>query len=154
MSVLNITFVLIDLILISAVITIWRLLRQKFLVGKEDDRRIRELSELKDSIDLLLIESVEISSRLSGEVEDKRNILRILMDKIEQEKICLESSFNEYRKLAFQLKKNEPKPTDPKPGDRYSDAIRLAKMGLSPIEIAGKVNIPVGEIELVLSLRK
>ena len=154
MNLLNTITIVIDLILISAVIVIWRRLHRKSLVGKEDDRRIRELTQLRDSIDKLLMETVKISSRLSGDVEKKRQIILELMVEMEKEKIFLENSLEEYRNLTFQLKKKEPKRSNPRLGDRYSDAIRLAKMGLSPNEIANKVNIPVGEIELVLSLRK
>ena len=132
----------------------WFRIKRKQIIGNEDDRRIRELTELRNSIDKLLTEALEISSRLSGDVEKKRKLLLTFMEKLDREKDILNEFLNEYKALSSEKNIEQLKPSTPDSINRYSEAVRLAKTGLSVEEIASRVNIPIGEIELVLSLRK
>jgi DNA-binding NarL/FixJ family response regulator len=58
--------------------------------------------------------------------------------------------------LGDQVPPNEPAPPKPNPYDadpRHLEVYTLADQGQSPSQIAGQLNRPNGEIELILALR-
>lgn len=145
---------LIDFLLLCVAAYFIVRLRKESRLRNEDDRRIEELSELRNSIDRLLIEALEISGKISQDIERKCALVSELSEKFDREKKAMSQ-------LTDGLKSDKPRLKEV-PGDtgklgsedRYSEALQLAAKGLSPSKISEKVNIPVGEIELVLSLRK
>lgn len=132
---------------------IWRFQKED-LLREEDERRIEELASLRDSIDQLLGQALVVSDKLSEEIERKGKLVSELVDKLEREKTARARSTETLEPDAappnLQLRDNEKMWLE----DKYSEAFRLAEEGRSLLEISRKVDIPLGEIELAINLRR
>lgn len=146
--------VIIDSVLFAGIFYILIKFYKNESLRKEDYQRIQELKELRISLNKLLKEAVEISSNLSDDIENKQTIVNEFFARIDREKQCILKSAEKLNNLSSGIKSSHAIPLSENSDDRYSEPLRLAKMGVSPEEISRKVNIPLGEIELLLSLRK
>ena len=124
------------------------------LLRKEDSRRVKELSELRVALDNLVKDALEVSGKISKDIERKRILALEFSQKLAQEKGSISKTTEDLRSEFTRLKLELQDRLCSSSEDKYSEALRLADKGLSSLEISQKVNIPVGEIELVLSLRK
>ncbi len=116
--------------------------------------RVKDLNKLHDSLEHLVTEALQVSDKINKGVEVKKNEMADMLDRIEEEKKALSISMEELNMVAAELKKRPEARKILGDGDRYADALRLAKKGFSPEEISKKTKMPLGEIELALSLRK
>jgi hypothetical protein len=123
-------------------------------LSQEWTDRLKDLNELKDSLELLVTEALKVSDKINKGVEVKKNETADLLDRIEEEKKALSLSMEELNMVAAELKKRPEARKILGDGDRYADALMLAKKGFSAEEISQKTKMPLGEIELALSLRK
>ena len=123
-------------------------------LSEEWTDRLKDLNELHNSLELLVTEGLKASDKINKGVEVKKNETADLLDRIEEEKKALSISMEELNMVAAELKKKPEARKILGDGDRYADALMLAKKGFSPEEISKKTKMPLGEIELALSLRK
>jgi predicted nucleotidyltransferase len=121
---------------------------------KEWTDRLEELNQLSDSLDNLVTEALKVSDKINKGVEVKKNETADLMDRMDEEKRALAFSMDELNSVAAELKRKPEARKILGDGDRYADALKLAKKGYSAEEISKKIKMPLGEIELALSLRK
>ena len=145
----------IDLILLAGLTALWCRVKSQNSDRAADDRRISEMTQLRKSLEKLLLESARVSIELGDAAELSKREIKTLYSKLKQKEKLLtgsldqnETSVNESDAL---VQKNKPGENNI---DRYSEVLYLRKMGLSPNEISRKIGIPIGEIELVLSLRQ
>jgi hypothetical protein len=123
-------------------------------LSQEWTDRLKDLNELQGSLELLVTEALKVSDKINKGVEVKKNETADLLDRIEEEKKALSLSMEELNMVAAELKKRPEARKILGDGDRYADALMLAKKGFSAEEISQKTKMPLGEIELALSLRK
>jgi hypothetical protein len=123
-------------------------------LSEEWTDRLKDLNELHNSLELLVTEALKASDKINKGVEVKKNETADLLDRIEEEKRALSLSMEELNMVAAELKKRPEARKILGDGDRYADALMLAKKGFSAEEISQKTKMPLGEIELALSLRK
>ena len=123
-------------------------------LSQEWTDRLKDLNELHDSLELLVTEALKVSDKINRGVEVKKNETADLLDRIEEEKKALSLSMEELNMVAAELKKRPEARKILGDGDRYADALMLAKKGFSAEEISQRTKMPLGEIELALSLRK
>lgn len=151
------TQILIDLLLLVTVVICFSRLKKVVFLKQEADKRVEELLEVQGSINALLRESLEVSSNISREIEKERTLAEEVIDAFDAEKKTLSLLAQELKSELTALREEMGK-YDILSGkiikDKYSEAIKLAETGLSAEEIAKKTGIPLGEIELALSLRK
>ena len=99
---------------------------------KAADLLTLELAEVKDIADLIfkrLNRKIEVLEAIEASVDEKLKALEKLIQKAESCKTSLS-------KL-----------------DRHSEILSLGRRGMKSREIADNLDIPVGEVELILSLR-
>jgi hypothetical protein len=100
--------------------------------GKSQDLLTLELAEVKDIADLIfkrLNRKIEVLEAIEASVDEKLTVLEKLIRKAES---CTTS----LSKL-----------------DRHSEILSLGRKGVKSRDIADRLDIPVGEVELILSLR-
>ena len=99
--------------------------------GKEKNLLALELAEVEEIADIIF-------KRLNRKIEVLESIEASVDEKI--------------AKLEFLIKKVESLETPASPIDRHNEILSLGQRGLKSREIAGSLDIPIGEVELVLSL--
>ncbi|GEM_PF-3021138 len=127
--------------------------KQNRLSEEWADRK-KDLIQIRDSLEHLVTEALQVSDKINRGVEVKKNETADLLDRLEEEKKALSISMEDLNTVASELKKKPEARKILGDGDRYADALRLAKKGFSPEEISKKTKMPLGEIELALNLRK
>jgi hypothetical protein len=119
------------------------------------------LKELFDNFENL-IERCEVEGgKLLDKLEDERNRVESLLDKMQmKENLIIKQDFKEAAKseqLHEYNKKVEPENTpllQEHLKRKYSEIYKLADEGMTSQQIEKDLSIPLGEIELILSLRK
>lgn len=137
----------VDIFLAGAALYCFLALKKEMARRAESGKRLAELKELDASLRQLLTDAAETSNKISREIERKRSLAGEIFATLETEKAAL-------TRLVQELNAEKEKIAAPVLNDKYSEAFKLAQTGLSPEEIARRTNIPLGEIELALSLRK
>ncbi len=145
----------IDFLLLTALIVCFFHLKKNAKLLQ--DARIKELLDLRSSLGGLLQESLDVSNKISAEIESQRSLAEDVFNEFDKEK-------NVLTKLALELKseakdlRDEINRYDAATGkiikDKYFETIKLAETGLNAEEISKRTNIPLGEVELALSLRR
>ena len=100
--------------------------------GKAEDLLTLELAEVKDIADLIfkrLNRKIEVLEAMEASVDEKVRMLENLVQKAE-------ASSRSLAKL-----------------DHHSEILSLGRKGMKSREIADNLDIPVGEVELILNLR-
>jgi DNA-directed RNA polymerase specialized sigma24 family protein len=128
------------------------------LVRKQEvDSRVEDLLGVQGSLNALLQESLQVSNHITQKIENVRSLSEEALNAFEKEKKALTRLAQELKLEAKSLREEMGKYdilTGKIMKDKYSEAIRLSETGLNAEEIAKKTNIPLGEIELALSLRR
>ena len=149
--------ILIDFLLLIAIAVCFSRLKRVVFLKQEADRRVAELLDVQGSLNTLLQESLAVSSNITKEIETERALAEEVLNAFDKEKKGLSRLAQELKSEASALREEMGK-YDILSGkimkDKYSEAIRLAETGLNAEEISKKTSIPLGEIELALSLRK
>ena len=144
-------------------------------LAKERVARIREEAEIRDSMDKLLIRLEEYSREVNGQLDTKFVRLEQVIQDADDRIGRLRSVIDEHDKRLGRLVETQrrlrrgggpvSRPTDSlkqaeapvddgKPADpRYKNVYDLADAGSSPSDIAERLGMPSGEIELILNLR-
>ncbi len=115
----------------------------KRLTNKKDDK---DKKAARNLLSLEVTEISQISEKLFAKLEARMKALVSLETRLDKKIALLEEL----------LLKAEKVPLSPRnlPEDRYLEITNLSDKGLKVDEIAGILDIPKGEIELILSLRK
>jgi hypothetical protein len=149
--------ILIDVLLIIAIIICISRLKKIAALKQSADTRIEDLLELQGALNDLLQESREVSNDIRKEIENMRSLANDTIETLESEKKAL-FQLSQELKTEAKVFREEIRKNDNLNGkiikDKYSEAIKLAETGLNAEEISKKTSIPLGEIELALSLRR
>ncbi len=137
---------------------------------------LRDQTEIRDSMDKLLVRLEEYSREVNGQLDTKFVRLEQVIQDADDRIARLQSVIGEHDKRLGRLvatrrklrPRSEPKKQisvdsseaavapsgDANSADpRYKNVYDLADAGSSPIDIAERLGIPAGEIELILNLR-
>lgn len=115
----------------------------KRLINKKGDKDKEAARKL---LSLEVAEISEIAEKLFGKLEARMKALAALEEKLDKKITLLEDLLQMAEKVRFS--------SQHLPDDHYLEITELADKGLKVDEIAGILDIPKGEIELILSLRK
>jgi hypothetical protein len=167
------------LVLCAIVIMIVLLRRHQFRtttgrdVAREQLARVRDQHKLRQSMDELLVQLEEVSRRVSAQVETKfaklETVIRDADDRIAQLETLLQRLYGKQAEPpapaapaartskkrgadveAFSAEQAADEPADP----RFRRVYELVDAGASPIRAAEELGMPLGEVELILNLRR
>lgn len=146
----SLTYILIslDLCLIGLIVHFVLQLRSGEKRQGEKEKRLQQLNE---NITKLIIQAEIVTQTLTHNAEVKEKSLAGLLEQIEAKE-------NHWLKLmkAWSSSDNFPTTTsdthESDKAEKYKLAQDLAGKGLSPLQIARQVDLPLGEIELLINL--
>jgi DNA-directed RNA polymerase specialized sigma24 family protein len=145
------TFTVINFFLLVTLVFLITRLKGVEKLRHEDRNRIVNMSELRESMNQLLQETWEASETLGKEIDRYREVMARMESVLDNEKSTIKA-------LTHEFQRNVSREADPAvaetPQDKYSEALQLSKTGLSAEEISKRINIPLGEVELALQMRK
>ena len=124
--------------------------------GRRDLGRARrpaadEEKPVRRSMEQLLVELQGISRQINAQLDTKMRALTQLTDEARREIERLERLLEEAR--AGPSRASAPGPTAAALDPRHRRVYELADAGLTAVQIARQTGQPVGEVELILSLR-
>jgi hypothetical protein len=105
------------------------------------EKNVRNLSTISKYFPDFIQKGEKVSKNISEELTLKQNILKKLISEAEKAS----------EKLGYVEEKIKENKLDK---DTINKVLILVNQGFTPAEIAPKLNIPLGEIELVIKLRK
>ena len=122
---------------------------------REIDSANRQVQEVRDDLATLLTELQRLSTNINAQLDDKYARLHDAVRDADQRIFALRAL-----KQAAEAPRTDDvapaaEPTAPSPPEEsfISRVHSLADEGLTPHEIAGRVEHPVGEVQLILNLR-
>lgn len=134
-------------------------LERKKRIKEEEKAELRkeELKELIGSLDQLIMESERSSMNLSDKVLASQKEIRELLAKAERKQEELKNLGEKAESVLEKIiKQLETIPDNNKhifsSRHKYLKASQLAKTGLNAEEISRKLDLPIGEVELILEL--
>ena len=89
------------------------------------------------------------SDSVSQMISESKKILDEMFEKLELKKMEIERSTNKAEGVLLKLEGS-----DDGVNDKYRQVSKMADEGLNVTEISEKVNLPKGEVQLILDLRK
>ncbi len=157
-----------------------RIARGQRKMGMPVRQRIKEQvghNQIYSQIGELMAELADLSRQINGQIDTRLAKLEILLDQADQTIALLENAASQtnhpadstaaedaqqlIQNLRQQIqnptpakKKDNPKPNPITEKPENRKIIELAQSGQTPLQIAQKLNRPIGEIELILSLGK
>jgi hypothetical protein len=134
-------------------------------VTREHMARLRDQHNLRGSMDDLLVQLEEVARRVNAQVDTRFAKLEAVIHDADQRIARLEQLTGRVTTPAPPLTAPEPAaspPPDPAPprppttppDERRRRIFDLADQGTSALVIADALQLPIGEVELILSLRK
>lgn len=116
---------------------------------------IRKTNQRIESIENSIKNLSEISTYFPDFIQKGERVTRNISDELTYKQNVLTKLISEAEKASEKLGIAEEKIKDNKlDKDTVNKVLILVNQGFSPQEIAPKLNIPLGEIELVIKLRK
>ena len=145
------------LILIAILFYIFDLKNRKKIEKLNVNLKKKETQELIQSLDRLITESERASIDISDKALLSQKKTQELLDHLEIKKNQLQGEAKKAELPIEQIKnqleagpnKNESILSEE---DKYSEAAKLAKTGLNAEDISRKLDLPKGEVELILNL--
>ena len=137
-------------ILIAADLAVCSLVVFYLLWGRRQDQKFVDsarIRKLVDSLGELVKESDRASRNLLDALNERHRRTEELFREIDSRERRLAKAIREAEKMRIESENSE------KAGS-YSEVSRLAELGLDADEIAGRVRLPKGEIELILGLKR
>jgi len=109
----------------------------------------RTTAQIRDDLETLLVEVQKLSDRLERRLDEKNTAIQDAIKDADQRIFAM-------RALVQAMRENPPAAAaTPNPVDERTQRIYdLADQGRAAIEIAQKLEEPLGEVELILNLRK
>ncbi len=146
------------LVLCAIVIMVVLLRRHQFRstsgrdMAREQIARIRDQHKLRHSMDELLVQLEEVSRRVGAQVDTKfaklEKVIRDADDRIARLEHVLGRAGGEPTQQPA-----KPPPVEPV-DTRFQQVYDLVDAGASPIKAAEQLDLPLGEVELIMNLRK
>jgi hypothetical protein len=134
-------------------IAVYVLLRQRLI---KMVRTASLLDDVQKELNKMIIEMNRITDRNVGLMEDKVSRISSFLAEAEKRIAELKREHEKYtviRDIAMKLEKeNADKPGSPGVTNIREEVIALRNEGFTAQIIAGKLGLPVGEVELILSL--
>lgn len=137
-----------------------------YFMRKEKKDEIDFLHEIKNGKDRHFNEEIFVQMfkqqsgqsfrRISDAVMKEQQLLWAFIEgvKLKKEKYISLTTDSDTRKKVHSLKNSEKKLYKTGTVDKYAEVVRLAELGMKTKKISEKVNIPKGEIELLIKLNK
>ena len=115
-----------------------------------------KLNVLSDSINQMIKESKRILNEMHERIEEQKRSLERMTEKLDRKKEEIDLSMKKVDGSLHRLKKDSDETflTDDENHDKYQQVISLARKGLTVEEIEKRVQLPRGEVELILDLKK
>jgi hypothetical protein len=172
------------LVLCATIIMVVLLRRHQFRgttqrdLARDHIARIRDQHRLRDSMDELLVQLEEVSRRVGAQVDTKfaklEKVIRDADDRLARLEGALKRSGGNVAKPGVVLPSvaarrgasaaqeaggggegpAEPRPAIAPDDARFEQVYELADTGATPIRIAEQLDLPLGEVVLILNLRK
>jgi len=139
--------ILVNIFLLAAIVYFLNGLRKERRLVEESRDLVRRMSDLREALNQLVWQAGGVSRKIAEARDAPASQHLKELAELRQTVSHIEAEIDHLRTA---LNKSSPYLLM----DKYSDAIRLAETGLSAEEISRKINIPLGEVELALSLRK
>ncbi len=140
--ILTIVHILVEaIIFIGLAIFLYRFIQQTNERLNEIEKSVRNLSIISKFFPDFIQKGEKVSRSISEELTLKQNILKKLISEAEKAS----------EKLGYVEEKIKENKLDK---ETINKVLILVNQGFAPAEIAPKLNIPLGEIELVIKLRK
>ena len=118
------------------------------------------LDEIRVEVDKIILQLNNITDRNISLIEDKIHTLEELITRADKKIMLLERETEKYHmsKDYTSILRKGAKTVVGKPGteetDIKSQVLKLHREGFSPEVISGRINLPVGEVELIISLQE
>jgi hypothetical protein len=107
---------------------------------------------------ILMKQSDVAFKRISDSIVNERKLLCNLFKSGVEDKAPFSDNLNHYKTKAPAISSSitscEIKPDKPLPGTVYSEAVKLAELGMDTDKISRKLMLPRGEVELLIKLRR
>lgn len=122
-----------------------------------DELRKNELKVLTKSLDRLITESERASINISDKALQSQSRIKALLGQIEKKQEEMQKEVKNAEEVLDKIK-NQLETTSNKKNpfqsnkNKYSEAAKLAKTGLNVEEISKQLDLPKGEVELILDL--
>ncbi len=132
-----------------------RLVGKAGLSQEEAARKIpqlREHLEVKERLEKLLIELQELAREINAHIDTRFCKLQVLMEEADKKIQKLEALNSSIKTPSEKTESSDDEYENVDP--EHKVIYQLADKGMSAVDIAKQVNKTVGEVELVLSLRK
>ncbi len=142
------------LCLVIVAISVWRRAQQRSALARDLTReqraRLRDQQEVRQSLEELLVQLDEVTTRINTQLDTRMTRLEAML------RLADERTGQPTEPAAAPAE--APPPAAPRVaadvgGRRWQRVYELADQGTSPIAIAEALQLPVGEVELVLDLR-
>jgi hypothetical protein len=123
------------------------------LTAREEMERLRQRGAVKGDLEQLMVEIEQLAKRLGGQLDAKAIHLEALLREADA-KIVELRKLSEAAPPPAASASDEPTPLA-EPGDPLARRVcELADEGLTPVDIARRLDEHVGKIELILALRR
>ncbi|GJL78249.1 MAG: hypothetical protein NPINA01_12380 [Nitrospinaceae bacterium] len=146
--------ILLNVVLAVTVIYCVLKLRAGDQLTKNQTSHIGKVTALKDSLEKTIAEGHRVSDRIVEDIVSRQETLSLVNQLVENEKRSIMELLEEVKSTGYSSLLVKEKFQEPWINDKYAKALKLSAEGFSPQEIADRVQLPIGEIELVLSLRR
>ncbi|MDY7033412.1 MAG: DUF2802 domain-containing protein [Thermodesulfobacteriota bacterium] len=146
----------IDIVLLVIVcLYVVREKKRRFMYSPEeiDEERLKALS---DSIQQMIKESKRVLHEIQESINKQKDSLNKIIEKLDRKKEEMDRSMEEAEKFLQGLKRITDRDvvTADEEQDKYQQVLSLSQRGLSIDEIGKRVELPRGEVELILDLKK
>ena len=146
----------IDIVLLVIVcLYVVRERKRRFMYSPEeiDEERLKALS---DSIQQMIQESKRVLHEIQESINKQKDSLNKIVEKLDRKKEEMDRSMEKAEKFLHGLKgiTDRDVVTADAEQDKYQQVLSLSQKGLSIDEIGKRVELPRGEVELILDLKK
>jgi hypothetical protein len=118
------------------------------LVSGSGTRAARSAETLRDQLDALMVQLEELARSTSAQIETRYTKLEVLLEEADRKIAQLESL------LVNVSRSGQPEPAIDPVKPEHRRIRELADAGRTPVQIAQETGRDVGEVELILALRK
>ncbi|MFH1624661.1 MAG: DUF2802 domain-containing protein [Pseudomonadota bacterium] len=145
-----------DVILLSIICFYLVRDRKKHISPPLEEISEERLQLLSNSFNQMLEESRRVLDDLCERIDSEKRSLQQVLEKLESKKGEIDTSIKEAERSLTRLGRiiEGNLAEDEINHDKYQRASKLAREGLSADEIAERVKLPKGEVELILDLKK
>jgi hypothetical protein len=141
----------IDIVLLLLFFYLIRIINSRYSVNISDNT----VGKLTEVIEPLLRDAEKVATTFESQLQEKKRIIRKLNEHLDDRIISLNLLLNRADLYSVEHQEKD-KTSHPKPHvvDQQKMIIHLAQKGLDHESIAKKLSISVGEVKLVLDLKK